>query len=337
MIRGAGDGHGVGMSQEGALGYALHGYSDRGILGRYYTDTGIGQAPRGAVIRVLVGDKVRRVPLERYVRGVVSAEMPASWPLAALEAQAIASRTYALTSHAGGSAFQRLCGLTLAGLRGTCGGNAADERGRRRDRGPDRHLRGQTGYDVLLCELGRDDGGRPKRLSRRRTGAVVARGHRPLRPGAVAHVDVKMSFAAAAARLGGLVAGSLVGIEVTKRGYSPRIVSAEILGSKGQTVVSGPELAARLGLDATWAYFSVATAHGVHAQPDVSHYSRPVGSPAPLASPEPRRGRRSEPAVYERRGRGARERAHAGERVRSALTGRRRRVERGGGAGRRDA
>ena len=48
---------------------------------------------------------MRRVPLERYVRGVVSAEMPSSWPLAALEAQAIASRTYALTAHAGGSRF----------------------------------------------------------------------------------------------------------------------------------------------------------------------------------------------------------------------------------------
>ena len=31
--------------------------------------------------------------------------MPSSWPQAALEAQAIASRTYALTDHAGGSRF----------------------------------------------------------------------------------------------------------------------------------------------------------------------------------------------------------------------------------------
>ena len=56
-------------------------------------------------MRVLVGAKVQKVPLERYVRGVVAAEMPSSWPLAALEAQAIASRTYALTAHAGGSKF----------------------------------------------------------------------------------------------------------------------------------------------------------------------------------------------------------------------------------------
>ena len=54
---------------------------------------------------MLVGSRVVRVPLERYVRGVVAAEMPASWPLAALEAQAVASRTYALTAHAGGSRF----------------------------------------------------------------------------------------------------------------------------------------------------------------------------------------------------------------------------------------
>ncbi len=39
------------------------------------------------------------------MRGVVGAEMPTSWPLAALEAQAVASRTYALTDHAGGAHF----------------------------------------------------------------------------------------------------------------------------------------------------------------------------------------------------------------------------------------
>ena len=56
-------------------------------------------------MKVLEGSKVVAVPLERYVRGVVAAEMPSSWPLAALEAQAIASRTYALTADAGGSRF----------------------------------------------------------------------------------------------------------------------------------------------------------------------------------------------------------------------------------------
>src|ERR1022692_3781844 len=105
LIDGAGDGHGVGMSQDGALGYAEHGWSYTAILSHYYTGTAIGQAPANTVIKVLVGSKVRDLALESYVRGVVSAEMSASWPLAALEAQAVASRTYALTSDAGGAKF----------------------------------------------------------------------------------------------------------------------------------------------------------------------------------------------------------------------------------------
>ncbi|MEB3335440.1 MAG: SpoIID/LytB domain-containing protein [Cyanobacteriota bacterium] len=39
---------------------------------------------------------INRLPLELYLAGVVGSEMPASWPQAALRAQAIASRTYAL-------------------------------------------------------------------------------------------------------------------------------------------------------------------------------------------------------------------------------------------------
>lgn len=39
---------------------------------------------------------VNHVPLEDYLYGVVSKEVPASWPAAVLEAQAIAARTYAL-------------------------------------------------------------------------------------------------------------------------------------------------------------------------------------------------------------------------------------------------
>ncbi len=105
VIDGAGFGHGVGMSQEGALGYAQHGYSYQAILAHYYTGTALGRIPSDTTVRVLLHGKVRRMPLEAYVRGVVGAEMPGNWPLAALEAQAVASRTYAITDHAGGSHF----------------------------------------------------------------------------------------------------------------------------------------------------------------------------------------------------------------------------------------
>src|SRR6478609_8598355 len=68
VIHGAGDGHGVGMSQDGALGYAERGWSYTEILGHYYTGTAIGQAPPNAVVRVLMHGKVKRIALEAYVR-----------------------------------------------------------------------------------------------------------------------------------------------------------------------------------------------------------------------------------------------------------------------------
>src|SRR5215213_2481202 len=52
-VRGAGFGHGVGMSQWGAYGYATHGWAYRDILGHYYTDTGIGTTG-SRTVRVLL-------------------------------------------------------------------------------------------------------------------------------------------------------------------------------------------------------------------------------------------------------------------------------------------
>jgi stage II sporulation protein D len=48
-------------------------------------------------VRVRAGGDVRELPLEAYVAGVVSGEMPASFPPEALKAQAVAARSYALT------------------------------------------------------------------------------------------------------------------------------------------------------------------------------------------------------------------------------------------------
>jgi stage II sporulation protein D len=55
VVRGHGFGHGVGMSQYGAYGYAKHGKDYRFILGHYYTGTGIGALQGTRVVRVLVG------------------------------------------------------------------------------------------------------------------------------------------------------------------------------------------------------------------------------------------------------------------------------------------
>jgi stage II sporulation protein D len=171
VVSGHGWGHGLGLSQWGAYGYALHGWTYDRILAHYYTGTTLGAAPVSTV-RVLVdqgksttiggsaawtivdatGAKqamaagssaalgpaptvngaaltpplaissaqpltvdgrayrgrltvlaaakqvqvVDVVGVEAYVKGVVPAEMPSGWPAAALQAQAVAARSYAL-------------------------------------------------------------------------------------------------------------------------------------------------------------------------------------------------------------------------------------------------
>jgi len=62
FISGHGWGHGVGMSQYGAYGYAQHGWTYDRILKHYYTGTTIGKAPMTRV-RVLLADKAKQVTI----------------------------------------------------------------------------------------------------------------------------------------------------------------------------------------------------------------------------------------------------------------------------------
>jgi stage II sporulation protein D len=89
--------------------------------------------------------------------------------------------------------------------------------------------------------------------------------------------------------LAGLYRGSFRGIEVLKRGVSPRIVSARVLGSRGATVLDGPELAGRLGLNSTWAYFSVRNGGVLTVEPDRSGQSSTPTTP-PADSTQPGQG-----------------------------------------------
>ena len=55
------------------------------------------QLPPGNIIRVQLGDgSIAALDIEQYLYGVVPLESPPSWPDAALQAQAIVARTYAL-------------------------------------------------------------------------------------------------------------------------------------------------------------------------------------------------------------------------------------------------
>ncbi len=286
VIEGAGYGHGVGMSQEGALGYAEHGYSYQQILAHYYTGTALGTVSPSTSVRVLVGAKVQTVALETYVRGVVSAEVSASWPLPALEAQAIASRTYALTAHAGGSKFDVYADTRSQVYRGVAAQTAQTNAAVAATAGQVVTYQGKPVTTYFFAS----SGGRTENVEDSFIGSQPEPWLRGVLDQYEPHVDhhtwkTAIGFATAASRLRGLVHGSFEGIEVLKRGFSPRIVSAYVLGSGGRTSISGPALAERLGLYSAWAYFSTREGQAVVPEPDRSGWSAALTSPAPAASP----------------------------------------------------
>lgn len=276
-VTGAGWGHGVGMSQAGAQGYAEHGYSYAQILQHYYSGTTLGSAPAHARVRVLIGKRVHSLALETYVRGVVAAEMPSSWPAAALEAQAVACRTYALTAHAGGSRFDVYADTRSQVYGGPAAYTAATDAAVAATAGQIVTYEGAPAITYFFAS----SGGRTENVENGFTGAAPAPWLRGVRDaferGPLHTWTLSFSFAKAASLLRGLVrGGSFEGIEVLQRGYSPRIVSAYVVGSAGKTLVSGAQLAARLGLYSTWAFFSARNAGALAPMPDKSGQHAPA-------------------------------------------------------------
>src|SRR4051812_16121853 len=335
-IRGAGFGHGVGMSQYGALGYAQHGAGYADILSHYYAGTTLGTAPSDAVVRVLLqspriasftgasragtrrlhpnktyqaastlgGQVVLRsssgrrlatysppmtvtgpgplklngnasnglrdgtyrgwlefrpstvggvlainaIGLEQYVAGVVSAESPSSWPAAALQAQAVAARTYAITTSAGGAqGFTQYADTRSQMYKGVTAEGPATNQAVNATRGRVVTYAGKPVTTYFFSTSGGETedvenslGGAPKPWLKSVDDPYdgVSPYHR---------WTVKMSMSAAAHKLGGLVHGSFRGIEVVQRGESPRIVRAQVVGSDGRTAVTGATCAGASG------------------------------------------------------------------------------------------
>ena len=95
---GAAAGTGASGSVGGASAGAVGGWTGDAVGGR--GDLQIGERRYRGQLQILPIDSSLRVinhlPLEQYLASVVGSEMPASWPQAALRAQAVAARTYVL-------------------------------------------------------------------------------------------------------------------------------------------------------------------------------------------------------------------------------------------------
>ena len=357
VIRGAGFGHGIGMSQYGAYGLALQGVGYQAILGRYYTGTQLAQLSTNPEVRVLLqsgqrkytfsgaarigtqaldpattynvirsgsglliraGSKrlfttapplrvdsaaggalllngtsvpgitngryrgafefrpsgrginaINAVDLESYVRGVVSAESPSAWPAETLKAQAVAARTYAITARAGSvsDGFDQYADTRSQMYKGVAAETANTNAAVNATAGQVVTYNGQPVTTYFFST----SGGHTESIENSFVGAAPE----PWLKGVDDPYDdlspkhrwkpITLTTKQINAKLRGLVHGKFKRIDVLQRGTSPRIVRAQIVGTKGTTPVTGPQLRTRFGLFDTWAYFTMVSSKASRA------------------------------------------------------------------------
>ncbi|MET0817174.1 MAG: SpoIID/LytB domain-containing protein [Solirubrobacteraceae bacterium] len=343
-IRGAGFGHGVGMSQYGALGYAEHGWTYTQILGHYYTDTAIGvlkaprtvrvliQSARGAAsfrgasaaagrklspaktysVRGRAGGQVQLVtrrgkpivtapaPLrvtgpgpitvlgasgflrndgsyrgalefrsgslggvnvinaldvDDYVRGVIPLEVSATWPAEALKAQAVAARTYALTTNKDGDGFDHYANTSSQVYGGVAAEQATSNAAAAATKGQLVTYQGEPVATYFFST----SGGRTENVENVFQGS-------PPRPYLVSVPDPldrespyhaswpdPPSFTGSGLGRALGLGGPVTRIEILGRGVSPRVRNARFTTRSGQSaVLAGIELRSTLGVRDSW-------------------------------------------------------------------------------------
>jgi stage II sporulation protein D len=231
----------------GPAGLSTGGRSYRGVLELRRGSAGVN------VINV--------VNLEQYVRGVVAWESPASWPIEALKAQAVAARTYAITTSKGGYGWDQYADTRSQVYGGISAETPSTDRAVGETSG---HVVTYRGAPVVTYFFS-TSGGRTEDVENVWSGASRSPWLRsvedPFDSASPRHrwKPVRMTLRQAQKKLAGLVKGRLRGIDVVDRGRSPRIVAADIVGSRGVTRVSGATLRLRFGLYDTWAFFTTVT------------------------------------------------------------------------------
>jgi len=369
VIRGAGFGHGVGMSQYGAYGYAQHGYDYSFILGHYFTGTSLAvldsnpnvrvllqsgrpsatvkgvtqvgnqpldvtqtytivlggdgliikqgkkklftsappmtvQAAAGSTLELLgvsspgvrdglyrgalqispaVGKGVQVVnslDLEDYVRGVVSGESPSSWPAEALKAQAVAARTYAVTTSKPDGSFDQYADTRSQVYKGALAEFPSTDAAVAGTRGQVVTYQGQPVTTYFFST----SGGETEDIEN----SFIGTQPEPWLKGVDDPYDTSspkhrwgpfnLSLKQAQAKLGRLVKGHFKKIKVLQRGVSPRIVQAQVVGTRGVTSVTGPQLRSIFGLNDSWVYFTTVTSK-------VKKPKKPTTPAAPTAPP----------------------------------------------------
>ncbi|MGH2905938.1 MAG: SpoIID/LytB domain-containing protein [Solirubrobacterales bacterium] len=348
VLRGAGFGHGIGMSQYGAQGLASHGKSYKEILSHYYSGTSIGDSPKGT-IRVILRQGVKSIAfsgagsasggvdlssgtrytvkrdggdlklydgsklihtysngfdadagngaarlygtaigglkdgryrgqlefseaplggmyvvnaagIDDYVQGVVPGEVPSSWRADALRAQAVAARSYALTTDAGGALFDQYPDTRSQVYRGVSVETDATNKAVSATAGEVVKYKGKVATTFFFST----SGGRTENIENVWYGSApqpylksVKDPYDDISP--YHRWTVRMSRKTLQSKLGSYVKGTLKNVKVVKKGVSPRVIRANVIGTRGTKSITGAQLRSMLGLRDTWVSFKRVT------------------------------------------------------------------------------
>jgi stage II sporulation protein D len=227
---------------------------------------------------------VNALGLDNYVKGVISGEVPSSWPAETLRAQAIAARSYALTTDRGGPVFDQYPDTRSQVYRGVKGETATTNAAVEATAGEVVTYQGE----VVVTYFFSTSGGHTENVENSFVGAAP----KPWLKGVDDPYDdaspkhrwrLVYTQSQITSRLSGYVKGTFRGIEIVQKGVSPRVVYAEVVGSRGRTRITGPTVRARLGLYDTW--FTVKKVVGTEAKRYTPTSSeRSVPQPTPFAS-----------------------------------------------------
>ncbi len=330
-IKGRGFGHGVGLSQYGAFGFAEHGRSYRQIIDHYYANTKLGRD--SGEVRVLLGSGqgsvgftgagracgkrlehgrdytfgvesgdvllrsgggsriancgregkassgirieglgsyrgdlvaratggnvlvINQLPSEDYVRGVVANEVPSSWPAAALQAQAVAARSYGLATGLDGP-FDHYADTRSQVYGGRGSETAATNRAVSKTAREIVTHRGDPAVTYYFSTSGGQTENSEFGFAGGSAIPYLKSVDDPFDDASPVHTwKEKLSDDAMESALAGLFEGNLRKVDVLETGRSPRIVSARVIGSRGSSTVTGDTLRSRLELRSTWARF----------------------------------------------------------------------------------
>jgi stage II sporulation protein D len=200
---------------------------------------------------------INHVPIETYLRGVVPLEMPASWPAEALKAQAIAARSYALRRvHPATGTYDLYDDTRSQVYRGQRAENPATDAAIAATRGAVL-LSGTTIVNALFHSAGGGWTENNENVFVSATGAIVAgpvsylRGSSDRAPDGSSYdaaspystwqttTYTAEALALILARDARTNVGSLVGLDLSRRGVSGRLIRVTIVGSLATKAVSG--------------------------------------------------------------------------------------------------